>query len=60
MESFTNVWDDFDVFSLIDFLDDKDGKIILKGKKDHTGFIVKLPKAKDKYRNCLPLFFACC
>jgi len=29
VESFTNIWDDFDVYSLIDFLDDKDREIIL-------------------------------
>jgi len=56
VESFTNIWDDFEVYSLIDFLDDKDRDIILKGKKAHTSFIQKLPKAKTKYRNYLPLF----
>ncbi len=56
VESFTNIWDDFDVYSLIDFLSDKDRDIILKGKKANTSFIQKLPKAKTKYRNYLPLF----
>ncbi|ADR19080.1 glycosyltransferase family 4 protein [Calditerrivibrio nitroreducens] len=56
VESFTNIWDDFDVYSLIDFLNDRDREIILKGKKAHTSFIQKLPKAKEKYRNYLPLF----
>ena len=56
VESFTNIWDDFEVYSLIDFLSNEDRKIILKGKKAHTSFIQKLPKAKTKYRNYLPLF----
>jgi len=56
VESFTNIWDDFDVYSLIDFLNDEDRKIILKGKSSNTSFIQNLPKAKTKYRNYLPLF----
>ncbi|MCX6075087.1 MAG: glycosyltransferase family 4 protein [Campylobacterales bacterium] len=56
VESFTNIWDDFDVYSLIDFLSDKDREIILKGKKAQTSFIQNLPFAKKKYRNYLPLF----
>lgn len=54
--SFTNVWNDFDIYSLIDFLDDKNRDTILKGKKANTSFIQKMPKAQDKYRNYLPLF----
>ena len=56
VESFTNIWDDFDIYSLIDFLNDKDREIILKGKKANTSFIQNLPKSKTKYRNYLPLF----
>jgi len=56
VESFTNIWDNFDIYSLIDFLDDKDRDIILKGKKTNTSFIQNLPFAKNKYRNYLPLF----
>lgn len=56
VESLTNIWDDFDVYSLIDFLSEKDRNIILKGKYSNTSFIQGLPKAKDKYRNYLPLF----
>ncbi len=56
VESFTNIWDDFEVYSLIDFLSDKDREIILKGKKAQTSFIQNLPFAKKKYRNYLPLF----
>ena len=56
VESFTNIWDDFEIYSLIDFLSDADRDKILKGKRAHTSFIQKLPLAKDKYRNYLPLF----
>ena len=56
VDSFTNIWDDFEIYSLIDFLSDADRDKILKGKHAHTSFIQKLPFAKDKYRNYLPLF----
>ena len=56
VESFTNIWDDFEIYSLIDFLKGTDRDTILKGKHAHTSFIQKLPFAKDKYRNYLPLF----
>lgn len=56
IESFTTVWDDLEVYSLIDFLSDKDRDRILKGKKAHTSFIQKLPFAAKQYRNYLPLF----
>ena len=56
VESFTNIWDDFEIYSLIDFLSDTDRDKILKGKRARTSFIQKLPFAKDKYRNYLPLF----
>jgi glycosyltransferase involved in cell wall biosynthesis len=56
VESFTNIWNDFDIYSLIDFLNDKDRETILKAKKAKTSFIQHLPFAKTKYRNYLPLF----
>jgi len=56
IESFTNIWDDFEVYSLIDFLNEKDRELILKGKSVETSFIQKMPKAQTKYRNYLPLF----
>lgn len=56
VESFTDIWDDFEIYSLIDFLSGADRDKILKGKRAHTSFIQKLPFTKDKYRNYLPLF----
>jgi len=56
VESFTNIWDDFDIYALVDFLNKEDRDIILKGKSSKTSFIQHLPFAKTKYRNYLPLF----
>ena len=56
VESFTDIWDDFEIYGLIDFLSDADRDKILKGKRAHTSFIQKLPFANSKYRNYLPLF----
>jgi glycosyltransferase involved in cell wall biosynthesis len=56
IESFTNIWDDFDHFSLIDDLNVEDRKVILKGKKTVNSFIQRLPFGKKKYRSYLPLF----
>ncbi len=56
VESFTNIWDDFDVYSLVDFLNKNDRNNILKGKNSNTSFIQNLPFSKSKFRNYLPLF----
>ena len=56
VSSFTNIYDDFDFFSLIDYLNDNDREVILKGKNSNTSFIQKLPFSEKKYRNYLPLF----
>ena len=56
VESFTNIWNDLDHFSLIDDLSDKHREIILKGKKATTSFIQKMPFGKKKYRTYLPFF----
>ena len=56
MESFTNIWADFEIYSLIDFLNDTDRYEILKNKHARTSFIQNLPFAKSRYRDYLPLF----
>ena len=56
VESFTNIWKDADVFALVDFLNDEQRNIILKGKRANTSFIQKLPLARKKHRYYLPLF----
>ncbi len=45
-----------DVFSLVDFLSDRDREKVLKGKYAKTSFIQKLPFGKKHFRNYLPLF----
>jgi glycosyltransferase involved in cell wall biosynthesis len=56
VESFTNIWKDADVFTLVDFLTDEEREIILKGKKANTSIIQKLPFAKKLHRNYFPFF----
>lgn len=56
VESFNNIWNDFDHFSLIDDLSQKNRDIILKGKQTRNTFIQNLPFGKKKYRSYLPLF----
>lgn len=56
VESFTNIWKDSPVYALVDFLNDEERKIILKGKKANTSFIQKLPLAKKHHRTYLSLF----
>ena len=56
VESFTHIWPEADVFSLVDFLTEEQREVILKGKKAKTSFIQKLPFAKKKHRNYLPFF----
>ena len=56
IESFNNLYPEADVFALVDFLNETERKIILKGKHVNTSFIQKLPFAKKKHRNYLGLF----
>lgn len=56
IQNITTIWNDFDIFALVDFLDDKNRGVVLKGKKAVTSFIQRLPFSKTKYRNYLPLF----
>jgi glycosyltransferase involved in cell wall biosynthesis len=56
VESFVNIWKDADVFTLVDFLNDDERSIILKGKHAHTSFIQNLPFARKHHRQYLPLF----
>ncbi len=56
IHSLNSIWDDFDHFALIDFLNDDDRNFILNGKKAQTSFIQKLPTAKQNHRKFLQLF----
>lgn len=54
LEQILNIFPEADIFALVDFLDE-DNRSFIKNKKVVTSFIQKLPKAKIKYRNYLPL-----
>ena len=56
LKEIVDLYPNADIFSIVDFLDDKDRKDIIKGKKVTTTFIQKLPFAKKHFRNYLPLF----
>lgn len=56
VESFTNIWDDFDIFTLVDYLDEKERERILKGKYATTSFIQKMPFSKKLFRHYFPFY----
>jgi glycosyltransferase involved in cell wall biosynthesis len=56
VESFLKVWPEADIYSLVDFLDPEERKLILRGRYANTSFIQKLPFAKKSHRKYLPLF----
>lgn len=56
VHSFNSIWNDFEHYALVDFLNDKDRDYILSGKKATTSFIQKLPTAKSNHRKFLQLF----
>lgn len=56
IHSINNIWNDFEHFALVDFLDEADREFILKGKKVNTSFVQKLPTAKSNHRKFLQLF----
>ncbi len=56
VESFTNIWNEADIFTLVDFLNQQERDTIVKGKFPQTSFIQKLPFAKKHHRMYLPLF----
>lgn len=52
LEQIVACFPDADLFSLVDFLDDR---AFVRGKRVTTSFIQKLPFARTKYRSYLPL-----
>lgn len=56
IESFLNIWNDFDLYSLVSFPDSEIKNKVLRGKDVNTSFIQDLPFAKKKFRNYLSLF----
>lgn len=56
IKSFTNIWNDFDTFTLFDFFEEKDRKEVLKEKHTMTSFLQNFPFAKKLYKNFLPFY----
>lgn len=56
IHSINSIWNDFDHFALIDFLNENDRAYILNGKRAKTSFIQKLPTVKQNHRKFLQLF----
>ncbi|MBQ4820097.1 glycosyltransferase [Aquimarina sp. MMG016] len=56
VESMSNIWNDFDFYTLVNTLNKEDQEKIFKEKKPKTSFIERLPFGKRKYRSYLPLF----
>lgn len=54
LEQILTLYPEADIFTIVDFLPEKD-RTFLKGHNITTSFIQKLPFAKSKYRNYLPL-----
>ncbi|MFB9760925.1 glycosyltransferase family 4 protein [Ectobacillus funiculus] len=54
LEQLLEVYPTADIFSTVDYIE-KDEREFLKQKKVNTSFIQRLPFAKKKYRNYLPL-----
>lgn len=52
----TEIWEDFDHYTLVNTLNSQECAEIFKGSDPKTSFIEKLPFGKRKYRNYLPLF----
>lgn len=55
LEQIIQLYPEADIYSLIDFLPEREREFILN-KKVHTSFIQGIPFAKSKYRSYLPLF----
>ncbi|HEV3429262.1 MAG TPA: glycosyltransferase family 4 protein [Paraburkholderia sp.] len=53
LEQIIDCFPEADLFSVVDFVDDKD-RAFLRGKRATTSFIQRLPKARTRYRAYLP------
>ena len=54
IKEFIEIYPDAELYSVVDFLSDKDRELF-KGKKAKTTYIQNFPKAKTKYQKYLPL-----
>jgi glycosyltransferase involved in cell wall biosynthesis len=56
LKNIIDIYPDADIFSLVDFLSDKDRKDVIDNRFVKTSFIQNLPFAEKAFRNYLPLF----
>ena len=56
VESFNNIYPESKIYTLVDYMDEKDKKELIGDKKVYTTFLQKLPLGKKLFRNFLPLF----
>ena len=56
LRALIDIYPHADIFSLVDFLNNKDRDAVLNGKFAKTSFIQTLPFTKKHFRNYLPLF----
>ncbi|MBQ4801395.1 glycosyltransferase family 4 protein [Aquimarina sp. MMG015] len=54
--SITDIWKDFDYYTLVNTLSEDEKQFVFKGVEPTTSFIQRLPFGKKKYRSYLPLF----
>lgn len=55
IKEFLELYPEAELYSIIDFLSDKTRMDAFKNKRAKTSFIQKMPKARSKYQNYLPL-----
>ncbi len=56
LRAIIDIYSDADIFTLVDFLSERDRKCVLDGKCAKTTFIQNLPLSKKQFRNYLPFF----
>jgi len=56
LKNIIDIYPNADIFSLVDFLNEKNRKDVINEKIVKTSFIQKLPFAENYFRNYLPLF----
>lgn len=54
--AFSDIYSDFNVYSLVDFMNERERGIVLKGAYATTSFVQHLPLAKKHFRLYFPLF----
>ncbi len=56
LKALLEIYQDADIFSLVNFLNDENAQEVLNNRVVNTSFIQNLPFAKKYFRNYLPLF----